>query len=450
MSLLPKIVLVGRPNVGKSSLFNRMIGRRRAVVEDHPGTTRDWQGQKIEWRRCSFLLIDTGGVLPGGEGKIQRRVAQQVDKILQQASVILFVGDCRDGLTAADETLFQYVRRKNRRIVLAINKADNPNEELCVSDFYRLKGFDSSNVFPVSALHGRGIANLLDHIAQGCSTEQRSISEEQEQKVPRLAIVGKPNVGKSTLVNRLLGEERVIVDETPGTTRDSIEVSFEIKGQKYLLMDTAGIRHVGKIKEVVEIFSIARTKKAILQSDLLIFLIDGSEGVVREDLRVARLIKEAEKPCVIALNKWDKVNDVSFAQYAEKISARMSDISYAPVLKISALSGMGISTLFAVAKEILKMKEETVTTPKFNQALQEIQKDPRAPRVSLPKQLKFYYGCQIKNDPHTFRIVANFPQKIPKHYQQWFVEQMRRKLNLSYLPVHVKWAGRERDEEREP
>ncbi len=429
-----------------------MIGRRKAVVEDHPGTTRDWQGQKIEWRRRSFLLIDTGGVLPGGEEKMQRRVAQQVDKILQQASMILFVGDCRDGLTAADETLFQYVRRKNRRIVLTINKADNPNEELGVSDFYRLKGFDSSNIFPVSALHGKGIANLLDHIAEGCSNEQQPISEEeeQEQKIPRLAIVGKPNVGKSTLVNQLLGEERVIVDETPGTTRDSIEVSFEIKGQKYLLMDTAGIRHMGKIKEVVEIFSIARTKKAILQSDLLIFLIDGSEGVVREDLRVARLIKEAKKPCVIALNKWDKVSDVSFAKYAEKISIRMSDISYAPVLKISALSGMGISTLFAVAKEILKMKEETITTPKFNKALQEIQKDPRAPRVSLPKQLKFYYGCQIKNDPHTFRITANFPEKIPKHYQQWFIEQMRRKLNLSYLPVHIKWAGRERDEEREP
>jgi len=438
--------------VGKSTLFNRMIGRRKAVVEDHPGTTRDWQGQKIEWRRRSFLLIDTGGVLPGGEEKMQRRVAQQVDKILQQASMILFVGDCRDGLTAADETLFQYVRRKNRRIVLTINKADNPNEELGVSDFYRLKGFDSSNIFPVSALHGKGIANLLDHIAEGCSNEQQPISEEeeQEQKIPRLAIVGKPNVGKSTLVNQLLGEERVIVDETPGTTRDSIEVSFEIKGQKYLLMDTAGIRHMGKIKEVVEIFSIARTKKAILQSDLLIFLIDGSEGVVREDLRVARLIKEAKKPCVIALNKWDKVSDVSFAKYAEKISIRMSDISYAPVLKISALSGMGISTLFAVAKEILKMKEETITTPKFNKALQEIQKDPRAPRVSLPKQLKFYYGCQIKNDPHTFRITANFPEKIPKHYQQWFIEQMRRKLNLSYLPVHIKWAGRERDEEREP
>ncbi len=427
-----------------------MIGRRKAVVEDHPGTTRDWQGQKIEWRRRSFLLIDTGGVLPGGEEKMQRRVAQQVDKILQQASMILFVGDCRDGLTAADETLFQYVRRKNRRIVLAINKADNPNEGLGVSDFYRLKGFDSSNTFPVSALHGKGIANLLDHIAEGWSAEPPPISEEQEEKIPRLAIVGKPNVGKSTLVNQLLEEERVIVDETPGTTRDSIEVSFEIKGQKYLLMDTAGIRHMGKIKEVVEIFSIARTKKAILQSDLLIFLIDGSEGVVREDLRVARLIKEAEKPCVIALNKWDKVSDVSFAEYAEKISARMSDISYAPVLKISALNGMGISTLFAVAKEILKMKEETVATPKFNKALQEIQKDPRAPRVSLPKQLKFYYGCQIKNNPHAFRITANFPEKIPKHYQQWFVEQLRRKLNLSYLPIHIKWAGRERNEERGP
>ena len=444
MSLLAKIVLVGRPNVGKSSLFNRMIGRRKAVVEDHPGTTRDWQGQKVQWRHSSFLLVDTGGVLPGGEEKMQRRVAQQVDKILQQASLIVFVGDCGDGLTTTDETLFQYVRRKNRRIVLAINKADNPNEELGVSDFYRLKGFDSSNIFPVSALHGKGIANLLDYIAGECSNEQQSASEEQEEKIPRLAIVGKPNVGKSTLVNQLLGEERVLVDETPGTTRDSIEVSFEIKGQKYLLIDTAGIRHIGKIKEVVDIFSIARTKKSIRQSDLLIFLIDGAEGIVREDLRIARLIKEADKPCVIALNKWDQVSDVSFTEYVEKISARMSDILYAPVLKISALTGMGISTLFAVANEILKMKEETVTTPKFNKALEEIQKDPRAPRVSLPKQLKFYYGCQVNSNPHIFRIVANFPEKIPRHYQQWLIEQLRRKLKLSYLPIRIKWAGRDR------
>ena len=353
-------------------------------------------------------------------------------------------------MTPADEVLFQRVKRKNNRIILAVNKADNPDIELNVSDFYRLKGFDSSNVFPVSALHGKGIAQLLDCIASVCSSDRQDISENHQEKIPCLAVIGKPNTGKSTLINHLLGEERVLVDEIPGTTRDSIEVSFDIKGQKYLLIDTAGIRHIGKVKEVVEIFSIARTKKAILQSDLLIFLIDGSEGVVREDLRVARLIKEADKPCVIALNKWDKVSDVSFARYAEKISTRMSDISYAPVLKISALNGMGISTLFAVAKEILKMKEETIATPKFNKALQEIQKDTRSPRVSLPKQLKFYYGCQIKNDPHTFRITANFPEKIPKHYQQWFIEQVRRKLNLNYLPIRVKWAGRERDEEREP
>ncbi|MBI1976279.1 MAG: ribosome biogenesis GTPase Der [Candidatus Omnitrophica bacterium] len=445
---LPKIVLVGRPNVGKSTLFNRMVGRRKAVVDARPGTTRDWQGQEMRWRHCSFVLVDTGGVLPGGEEKMQRRVAQQVDQILEEAMLVIFVGDCRGGLTAVDETIFQHVRRKNRRIVLAINKADNSREELDVSDFCRLKGFDSSNIFPVSALHGRGIADLLDYVARECSGQRQSFPEKQKQKIPRLAIVGKPNVGKSTLINQLLGKERVIVDETPGTTRDSIEIGFEIKGQPYLLIDTAGIRPMGKIKEVVEIFSIARTKQAILQSDLLVFLIDSSQGVVKDDLRVARLIREAGKPCVIVLNKWDQVKGVSFAEYEKKISARMSDISYAPVLKISALTGMGVSTLFAVAKEVLKMTEEEVSTPKFNKALEEIQKDIRTPRVSFPKPLKFYYGCQVRNDPRTFRVVANFPNAIPGHYKQWLVEQLRRKLSLNYLPIRIQWTGRDKKDNR--
>lgn len=421
-----------------------MIGRRKAVVDDRPGTTRDWQEQEMRWRDRSFLLVDTGGVLPGGEETMQRRVARQVDKVLEEAALIVFIGDCRDGLTAADEAIFQYVRRKNRRIVLAVNKTDNTRDELEVSDFCRLKGFDSSNIFPVSASHGRGIANLLDEIARECSGKGQIPPE--KETIPRLAIVGKPNVGKSTLVNQLLGEERVIVDEVPGTTRDSIEVGFEMKDQRYFLIDTAGIRPVGKIKEVVEIFSVARTKKAILQSDLIVFLVDGSEGVVRDDLRIARLIKEAGKPCVIALNKWDRIKGVSFAEYEKNISARMTDIAYAPVLKISASTGMGVSTLFAVAREILKMKKQEISTPKFNKALEEVQKDLRAPRVSLPKPLKFYYGCQVKNDPKTFRVVANFPREIPKHYKQWMIEQLRRKLKLQYLPIHIQWAGRDKEE----
>ena len=438
---LPKIVLAGRPNVGKSALFNRLIGRRKAIVESHPGTTRDWQEEKVCWRGADFILIDTGGMIPASDDRegIQARVTRQSEKAIQSADGVVFVTDGQAGLTPLDEILFQQVRRMNQRIIIAVNKVDHSKEELSVNEFYRLTA--KKREFPLaslSALHGKGIGDLLDQIT---GLFPKGSGDHQEIKgIPRVAIIGRPNVGKSTLVNQWVQEERVLVDQTPGTTRDSIEIPFSFKEKPFILIDTAGIQHVKKAKEAVEIFSVARTKKAIQKSDIVLFLLDASQGVIREDLRIVQFIHQYKKPCLILLNKWDLVQGVSFSQYSKRILERMSDIDYVPILKISALTGMGSYEVFPWIGKLLAMNQTTTATSQFNKALSLIQQDPAAPRISIPRPLKFYYGCQVGKCPQSFRIVANFPEKIPRHYQGWFIKQLRGRLRLDYVPLQVEWA----------
>ena len=429
----PIIAIVGRPNVGKSSLFNRLMGRKKAVVEDLPGVTRDRNyGDTTLLDTYPVTLIDTGGFEQNPDEATRRQVQQQCRMAIEEADLLFFVVDGRSGMLPDDKDLARLLLRTQKPVFLLANKIDNPRQEEMAYDFYSL-GFEQ--VFPVSALHGLGIDDVLEAAAP--FLKEISTGEETAKGL-RLAIVGKPNVGKSSLVNSLLGMERVIVSETAGTTRDAIDTTLTYNGVPITLIDTAGIRRKSRISQKMERYAVVSAIASIDRCDIAVLVMDATQGVTDQDAKIADLIVQKGKGALIALNKWDLVEKETntFRDYVRKIYEDLAFFSFAPVVSTSAKTGKRTSRILETALDIFRRGQQKVSTSRFNQALQTLVAE-HPPGRHRGKRIKIAYGTQVKIFPPTFLLFSNAPESISPAYHRYLSARLREIFDFTGMPIRL-------------
>ncbi|HEY9070076.1 MAG TPA: ribosome biogenesis GTPase Der [Candidatus Ozemobacteraceae bacterium] len=441
MPLHPVLAIVGRPNVGKSSLLNRIVGYRHAIVDPTPGVTRDRNYAEAVWNSRHFCVVDTGGLDPDDQQPLMQAIRSQVDFALREAAAILFVGDARDGLHGDDSEILRLLRKNcpDKPLYVAINKIDNPAEiDVLTAEFYRL-GVD--RLFPVSAVHGMGVADLLDVIVEPF---ERASAEEETVAAPleRIAIVGKPNVGKSSLFNRLLGQDRSIVDNVPGTTRDAITVSVDRKGRTYRFIDTAGLRRPARQKDNVEFFSVFRTLDAIQKSDLAVLVLDASEGVITEqDKRIAGRVVDAGSGCIIVWNKWDVADKTArpWDELLEETRKAFPLLNFAPVTTTSARTGQRVDKLFDLIDRIQETGRHRIPDERLKQILYEaVTIQPPSPIAGRPIHLKNLR--QLNGPPIVFRLTASDPKHVHFSYQRYLLNHIRQEFQFEGWPVRLSVA----------
>ena len=431
---LPLVAVVGRPNVGKSTLFNRIVGRREAIVEEKPGVTRDRKEVIAEWQAREFRLVDTGGWMPGGD-TLDEKVSKQSEKAISEADVVLFVVDVTVGITEEDSRVAQILRRNGRPVLLVANKVDDTNRESAIWD---LLGLGVGDPFPVSALHGRGTGDLLESLMAEFPPEPDAEPEEEAEgdKIFSVSIVGRPNVGKSTLFNRLIGDERSVVHDMPGTTRDAVDTIVETEDGPIRFVDTAGMRRRSKVDESTEYYSLVRALQAIDRSDVALLVIDATVGVTAQDQRLAERIDAAGCPVVVLLNKWELLDADGRDDVGYQISQRLHFIGESPVLKISALSGKGVHRLLPALSGTIEDYHRRVPTRKVNQVLraaQAAQPGPHGARV--------LYATQGATDPPTFTLFAN--KEIPPSYLRYLERSLREAFDMGATPIKMRVRKRD-------
>ena len=430
----PLVAIVGRPNVGKSMLFNKLTGRRTSIVEDTPGVTRDRIYGDCEWCGRKFSLVDTGGIEPGTENDMLKFMRRQAEIGILLADCIIMVVDVRSGVTAADMDVATMLRKSGKPVALAVNKCDSVG--LTNPDVYEFYSLGIGDLFETSAVHGHGTGDLLDWCLAQFPEETE---EEEETDVVSVAIVGKPNVGKSSLLNRILGEERVIVSNVAGTTRDAIDSYFENETGKYCFIDTAGMRRKSKVDDAIEKFSNLRSIGAIERSDVCLILIDANEGVTEQDTKIAGLVHEAGKAAVIVVNKWDAVEDKQTNTMRDKeteIRRDLSYMTYAPVVFLSALTGQRVDKLFEVIREVYKQNTSRVTTGALNSVLAEATARVQPP-TDKGRRLKIYYMTQAGTKPPHFVIFCNDSRLFHFSYQRYLENQIREVFGLQGTPIRI-------------
>lgn len=431
---MAEVLIVGRPNVGKSTLFNRLIKRRKSIVHDLPGVTRDMVEGIAYWRGKSFSVADTGGVLERGD-EITEAIKRQVQRVLEGAKAIIFVVDGREGLTAGDEYLARLIYPYKDKVFVAVNKIDWQKLEDRVYEFYSL-GFE--RLFPISAQHGRGVDELLDKLVE-------ILPEEEERPLEgiKIAFLGRPNVGKSSLVNALLKEERVIVSPIPGTTRDAIEVPFSFEGKDFILVDTAGIRRRSKVEYGVEFFSVGRSIRAIELSDVCCLVIDLSEGVTDQDKRIGGLIERRYKGCVIVGNKMDLLK-ASRKEVEGYLRKELSFLDYAPIVLTSAIRGQGVEDILRACELVWEDYNIQHKTSFVNRAVEKVLKE-KHPTSQKGKEVKVYYAFQEGTRPPTVVVFTNDPELWRKDYLRFFQRRLREHLKINYAPLRLILKGREEE-----
>jgi GTP-binding protein len=418
---LPLVAIIGRPNVGKSTLFNRLVGRRQAIVDNRPGVTRDRQYGVAEWVGRRFALVDTGGFDLFDEENMALRIREQAEEALREADLVLFVVDALEGSTLLDEELARVLRAKfSGHVLLLANKVDNPRREVETFDFYR---FGVEQVFPVSAEHGTGIDDVLDEVV---NLLPPSLPEEQEREALPVALVGRPNVGKSSLVNAILGKERVIVDSTPGTTRDAVDTAFSRDGKPWVLIDTAGIRRRGKIGRSIEKYSVLRAVRSIDRADVCVLVLDAGEMVTSQDAHIGGAIVDARRACVIVVNKWDLVSSGSRAgdDFRRKIRDEMKHLTWADVVFTSALTGRGIEKMLTAVEKASAQFRRNITTPDLNRFFRRVVQQYKPPTLR-GKTISMGYITQEKTKPPTFAILVNESERIHFSYRRYLENRLR-------------------------
>lgn len=429
----PLVAIVGRPNVGKSMLFNRLVGQRLSIVEDTPGVTRDRLYAEAEWCGRKFNMVDTGGIEPATDSEILLFMREQAQIAINAANVIIFVTDIRTGVTAADKDVANMLLRSKKPVVLAVNKADSTGAtDPAVYEFYSLGLGDP---LPVSAIHGHGTGDLLDECLKYFPDPDE---EDEEDDSIKVAVIGKPNVGKSSLVNRILGEKRVIVSNVAGTTRDAVDSSFENKYGKYVFIDTAGIRRKSRVDERVEKFSVMRAKLAIERADVCLILIDARDGVTEQDTKIAGLAHEAGKASIIVVNKWDLIDKETgtMEKMRKNIMRDLSFMNYAPILFISAMTGQRIERIFELINYVNDQSNMRISTGMLNNVLADAQARVQPP-TDKGRRLKIYYMTQTGIKPPCFVIFCNSRELFHFSYQRYIENQIRAVFGLEGTPVRI-------------
>lgn len=435
----PIVAIVGRPNVGKSSLFNRLIGRRAAIVEDTPGVTRDRIYADAEWLNYSFTIVDTGGIEPENESDLSVQMRRQAELAIETADVILFLADGREGLTASDRDVAELLRKSKKKVVLAVNKVDAPKYEDIKYDFYEL-GFGEP--FTISAEQGLGLGDLLDDVVSGFSP----VEADTEEKRIDIAVIGRPNVGKSSLVNALLGERRSIVSDVPGTTRDSLDTPFSYDGKEFTIIDTAGIRRKRAIEDCsIERYSVIRSLAAIRRSNIVIILVDASQGLSEQDVRLAGYAHEEGKASLLIVNKWDLIEKDTYTseQFRKKFQADLAFMSYVPMLFVSAKTGQRVDRILDLAVSVYEESCRRVTTGALNDIVNE------AVMVTEPpsdngRRLRVYYSTQVSVQPPTFVIFVNDPDLVHFSYARYLENYIRKSFQLTRTPLRLLFRSKKK------
>lgn len=425
------VAIVGRPNVGKSTLFNRLIGGRRAIVKEVSGVTRDRHYGKSEWNGKQFSVIDTGGYVSGSDDVFEGEIRRQVAIAIEEATVLIFVVDVETGITDLDESVAQLLRNSKKPIIVVANKVDN-NER--INDTFEFFQFGLDHVFGISAINGSGTGEMLDHLAEQLYDEKEVVDNEK----PRIAIVGKPNVGKSSLTNALLGEDRNIVTDISGTTRDAVDTHFKAFGFDLILVDTAGIRKKNKVHEDIEFYSVMRAIRAIEDSDVCLFMIDANEGLQKQDLSIFSVIEKNKKGLVLLVNKWDSIEKetTTTKSYEEDIISKIAPFTDLPILFISALNKQRIHKALETAMEVFENRKQKIATSKLNEVmLAAIEKTP--PPSIKGKYVKIKYVTQLPTYSPTFAFFCNLPQYIKDPYKRYLENQMRKTFDLKGVPIRL-------------
>ncbi len=424
------IAIVGRPNVGKSTIFNRFIGERLAIIEDTPGVTRDRIYGKVEWLTKEFRVIDTGGIQLADQ-PFQKEIRMQVDIAIEEADVICFVVNGMEGLTSDDEFVASLLHRSNKPVILCVNKIDDINKLDNIYDFYAL-GFDEP--IAVSAIHGIGTGDVLDRVIELLPEKK---SNEYEGMI-RFSVIGQPNVGKSSLVNAILNEERVIVSDLEGTTRDAIDTAFKREGKEYVIIDTAGIRKRGKVYENIEKYSVLRAVSAIERSDVVLFVIDGEAGIRAQDKHVAGYAVEAGKPVIIVYNKWDTVekDDKTMIRTEEKIRNEFVYLRYAPICFVSAKNHARIQNILPLVDACYEASNRRISTSVLNEVVLDAQLVTPAPTIN-GKRMKIYYASQVSTAPPTFVLFVNDPKLFHFSYERYLENRLREAFDFTGTPIHI-------------
>jgi len=435
----PVVAIIGRTNVGKSTLFNRIAGRRKAVVNDLPGLTRDRNYAEVNWEEKDFILIDTGGFEPLSYEDLATQIREQTQLAIEEADIIIFLADGRAGLNPSDSEIVRMLQSTEKPIFYVINKIDGPKQRENLVEFYQL-GLD--HLFPISAKHKVGISELMDEVSANFSI---LLQEDSKNSCMKIAIVGRPNVGKSSLINKILGNNRLLIDESPGTTRDSIDTNFTLNDQKYLLIDTAGIRRKSRVCLRFEKYCIVEALKSLDRCDIAILLIDALEGVTQQDARIAHFIYEKGRSCIIVVNKWDLISkdNTTYNSYLKKIRDDLKFLDFAPAIFVSALTGQRVFDILKIAPRIYKHCRKRIQTHQLNKIINQAIQYHHPPSFKN-KALKFYYSTQIAEAPPHFVIFTNYPQAVHFSYQRFLINQIRDHFGFEGTPIRLSFKQRKK------
>ena len=428
----PIVAVVGRPNVGKSTLFNQIINKRLSIVHDSPGVTRDRIYADAEWLGKTFTLVDTGGLEPYSKEVIPSLMRQQTETAIDMADVIIFVVDAQAGMLASDIQVADMLRKSKKPVVLAVNKADNEETEVSQYEFYNL---DIGEPYAVSSLHKRGFGELLDAVISYFPEDSAQTEENEPVKV---AVLGKPNAGKSSFVNSLLGSERVLVSEIPGTTRDAVDTPFEFNGKPYILIDTAGIARKRSITEDVDYYSTLRSMAAAERADIGIIMIDADKGVAEQDAKIAGMFHDAGKPCVLVLNKWDLVekDTHTFEEYKKELYDKLSFVQYAPCITISAKTGQRVRQVMELVEKVYAQSIRRISTGVLNDAIRQATILTEPPSKN-GRQLKIYFATQVAVQPPTFVLSVNSTELFHFSYERFIINHLRRTFEFDMVPIKI-------------
>jgi GTPase len=430
---LPIVAVVGRPNVGKSTLFNRILGQREAIVDDRPGVTRDRKFARADWSGRSFFVVDTGGVIEGSDEPLDRQVRDQALTAVDEADVIVFVVDGKDGVHPLDERLADLLRGVERPILLTVNKMDNLPRDPAHHDFWRL---GLGEPIPVSAISGKGSGDFLDRVIAAFPEAE---AREPDPEDLRVAVVGKPNVGKSSFVNRLFGEDRMVVSDVPGTTRDAVDSTLRYHGRNLVFVDTAGLRRQSRISESVEYYSSLRTARVIRDADVCVVLVDAADGIHQQDLRVIESAWEAGCGVILAVNKWDLVDKDEFPtpQVERELRQRYPFLQWVPIVFISALTGQRVRRILDLVLQVAEERSRRIPTSEVNQVIERLVEH-QPPPHSRGRPVRIRYATQADSAPPTFVLFSNLPREIPDHYVRYLHNGFRRAWTFMGAPMRIR------------